>query len=350
MTEPLSPGDAIQLGGQPFPSEAGQPKPPQINLTPGVYRKGEAGFIAPGSPEHSIVISPSKVAAILGVGRWESPYRLWHRMKGLTPPEPDKDDFRVGHAFESTLAYLWKHDPKVDNAKWQLSPDEVQFVGDAERFGFPYVVTLDRRARSGSSRRILEFKTCRGFEDWGDDFTDEAPPDYVLQVQAQMLLTGFTTHPAHLVVMNKLGCQHHIYEIPFKESIADVIVEECRLFYASLSADTAPPLDDSVATYECVREQHPEIDKGIEAEIPVELALEYHEAWAADDEATKRLRFAKTQILDAIGRANFAVAAGERVARRQSAARGAISLNRIKPGSKAALAGTQPAQDEGAVA
>ena len=314
-----------------------EPTSPLDLLVPGVFRKGQAGFILPGSPLHNVTISPSKVAAILGVGRWESGYRLWHRMKGITPPEPDKDDFRVGHAFEHTLAYLWKHDPRVDNTKWQLSPSEVQFVGDASRFGFPYVVTLDRRARSGKARRIVEFKTCRGFEEWGDEFTDQAPPDYVCQVIAQMMLSGLTDLPAHLVVLNRFGCVHHIYEIEFNEGIANAILEECRLFYSSLSLDTAPPLDDSVATYECVREQHPEIDKDLEVEVPVELAIEYHESVAAEEDAKTRARFAKTQVLDLMGRANFAIAAGERVARRQPA-KGAVALYRIKPGSKAAQA------------
>lgn len=334
MTEPLSPFDAIERGAQPFPSESGQLSVPGPVVTPGVYHKGRPGFIEPGSDLHSATISPSKVAAVLSVSRWESAYRLWHRIKGITPPEPDKDEFRVGHAFEPTLAYFWRD----ENPGWQLSRGEVQFVGDASRFGFPYVCTLDRRARSGQSRRIVEFKTCRGMEEWGDEFTDQAPPDYVCQVIAQMLLTGFTKNPAHLVVLNKIGCGHHTYVIEYNEAIAEAIIESCRAFWQSLALDEAPPLDDSVATYECVREQHPDIEKGEEAEIPVELATEYHAALANLDEAEKRARFAKTQVLDQMKRANFAIAGDARVARRQPGTRGAVALYSIKPGSKAAAA------------
>lgn len=313
-----------------------------------VVRQGEAGFIAPGSPEHSAAISPSKIAAIMGVSRWESPYRLWHRMKGITPPEPDKDDFTVGHAVEPMLAYLWRHE--ATNEGWQLSRGEVQYIADASRFGFPFVCTLDRRARRGQLRRIVEFKSCRGWDEWGDDGTDEAPPDYVLQVIAQQLLTGFTAQPAHLKVLNKFGCYHHTYSIDFNQDIADAIVTECRAFYESLSSDTPPPLDDSVATYECVREQHPDIDKGLEAEIPVDLAVEYHEAVEAEEAAKTRARFAKTQVLDLMQRSNFAVAGDLRVARRQPA-KGGVALYRIKPDSKAATAGTKTDRDdEGAVA
>lgn len=304
--------------------------------------------IKPGSDEWMRLITPSKVAAIMGASRWESMYRLWHRMKGITPPEPDKDDFRVGHAFEPALAELWRTYPVND--RWQLSPGEVQIVVDSDRFGFPAAATLDRRARRGKQRRVVEFKTCRGLEEWGDEFTDEAPMDYALQVISQMLFTGFTKLPAHLMVLNKFGCGHHLYEIPFDQRIADAIIAECQLFWQSLSSDTPPPLDDSVATYECVREQHPEIDKDVEVEIPVEVAAEYHEALTAEEQAKTRARFAKTQVLDLMQRANYAFAGDERVARRQPAARDAVALYRIKPGSKAARAGAKTEQQHEEIA
>lgn len=301
-------------------------------LQPGVFRKGQPGFIEPGSDLHSVLLSPSKVAAVLGVSRWESAYRLWHRMKGITPPEPDRDDFRVGHAFESTLAYLWCG----ENPGWQLSRGEVQIVGDASRFGFPFVVTLDRQRRRGSSRGAVEFKTCRGWEEWGSD-DDEAPPDYLLQVLSQMLLSGLTKLPANLSVLNKIGCGHRTYTVEFNPEIGDMLIEECRAFWLSLQSDSVPPLDDSVATYECVREQHhPHIDKGAEVQIPAELANEYHAALDAENEAKTRSRFAKTQVLDLMARANYAVVGDVRVARRQPSTRDSVALFPIKPKEPAA--------------
>lgn len=316
-------------------------------IAPGVYRKGEAGFLAPGSAEWSELITPSKVAPIFGGGRWDSPYRLWFRMKGLTPPEPDKDDFRAGHAFEHSLAEFWKTD-YTENKGWQLSAGEVQFVGDASKYGFPYAATIDRRARSGALRRVVEFKTCRGFDDWGDEFTDEAPTDYVLQVTAQMLFTGYTKEPAHLLVLNKIGCGRNLYRIRYNPDYAAAIIDECRAFYESLQSDTPPPLDDHLATYECVREQHPDIDGDESVEIPADLADEYHDAIEAADAAEKRERFAKTQVLDLMKRAKYAVSDGDgqRVARRQPGTKGAVALYRIKPGTKAALAGQQQHQGE----
>ncbi len=321
------------------------------DLVPGVYRKGEPGFIEPGSELHRVTISPSKVAAIMGVSRWESAYQLWHRMKGITPQELDKDDFVVGHAVEPMLAYLWRH----ENEGWQLSRGEVQYIADASRFGFPFVCTLDRRARRGQLRRIVEFKSCRGWDEWDDDPTDEdpeIPPDYRLQVIAQQLFTGFTS-PAHLKVLNKFGCYHHTYNIEFSQGVADLVVAECRAFYESLSSDTAPPLDDSITTYNCVREKYRQrdleigIERGVEVDIPAELGLEYHDALSAEAEAVTRARFAKTQVLDLMGYAQYAVAGDQRVARRQRGTNDSVSLYAIKPDTKAAMTRTD---EQGAVA
>lgn len=279
-----------------------------------------AVVIAPGSPEHMRLITPSKVSAILGVSRFTSPYRMWHQMKGLIDPEPHKDIFAVGHAFEHALAALWKS----ENPGWQLSPDEVQIV--REDLGFPALVTLDRRARRGKARRVVEFKIARSLDDWGDDFTDAAPADYVAQVTAQMMFTGYTRHAAHLMVMGPFF-KHHTYVIEYDAGIADVILTRCQQFYDSLQADEPPPLDDSIATYSCVRELHPDIEAGAEVQLDPSLAAEFVTAIADQKDAERNLRGIKTQVLDAMGVSEFARVSDLIVAKRAPHASGSVALN-----------------------
>lgn len=278
--------------------------------------------IEPGSLEWQGIITPSKVAAILGVSRWESAYRLWHRMKGLVDQEPPKDIFDIGHDFEPAAANRWRR----KNPGWRLSPGEVQHIVDASRFGFPAAATLDRRAVRGSSRRVVEFKTARRIEEWGDEFTDECPEDYTAQVMAQMLFTGWTQHPGHLLVLTA-WFDDHIYEIPFDDAVAGWIVERCKAFWDSLAADEPPELDDSVATYECVRALHPDIDKGVEVQLDPKLALSLLD-WDRDySGAEKRLRGFKTQVLDVMGRAQVALVGDIKVADRRPHGRGGVALN-----------------------
>jgi hypothetical protein len=290
---------------------------------PGIYRRGEQGYIEPGSPEHLSMISPSKVSAILGESRWESPFGLWNRMKGLVDADPPKDIFAVGHAFELALAELWKY----ETPGWSLSPGDVQIVLDPAQFGFPALVTLDRRAVRGQFRRVVEFKIARDLSDmdkWGAEFTDECPDDYWSQVQAQMLFTGFTHHPGNLMVCGPYW-NYHIYDIAFSSFAGDEIIEKCRTFWESLQSDTPPDLDDTVPTNETMRKLHPEID-GSTVQVDPDLAIAVHNANDDANAADKKLRGLKTKLLDVMGEAQYAEFNGIKVADRRPHAKGGVAL------------------------
>lgn len=289
-------------------------------VVPGIYRPGDRGYIAPGSPEWLPFITPSKVAAILGVSRWESAYRLWHRMKGLVGPEPPKDIFDMGHDWEPAAANRWKR----KNPGWRLSTGEVQII-DPGRFGFPFICTLDRRATIGRARRIVEFKTARHMDEWGDDFTDSCPEDYAAQCIAQMLFTGWNKHPAHMLVLGPYF-NDHVYEIPWDETVARWILDKCSAFFTSLHADEPPALDNTVATYECVRELHPDID-GTTVQVDADLGMAVHNANDNLKAADKTLRGLKTRLLDAMGNAQTAEFNGLKVADRRPHGKGGVSLN-----------------------
>lgn len=277
-------------------------------------------LVVPGSAEWLAMITPSKVAAILGVSRWESPYRLWHRMKGVVPPEPPADRFDVGHAMEMALAELWR----IKNPGWQLSRPQLQITREFPG-GFTSLATLDRRARRGTRRRCVEFKISRKLEDWLRFAPDEAPADYTAQLQWQMHVTGYTDDPAHLMVMGPYF-EHHTYQVAYDAELAAAIEDRCRVFYQSLRSDVPPPLDDSVATYECVRDLHPDIDPAATAVLDPELAAAYLDADRAVKAAEKVLRGNKTHVLDAMGSAAAATSAGQPIATRRRNAHGSVSL------------------------
>lgn len=276
--------------------------------------------LAPGSSEWLRIITPSKVAAILGVSRWESPFRLWHRMKGNVDPAPPSEIFSLGHDFEPAMASIWKR----RNPGWQLSPGEVQYMVPTERFGYPAAVTLDRRARRGRARRVVEFKTARKLEDWGDQFTDAAPADYVAQVMMQMAYSGFTDHPAELMVLGPFF-EAHSYTIPFDEHVAFAIHDRCHLFYESLANDEPPPLDDTVATYEAVRALHPDIDGSV-IQVNVSAAAWLLDCDRAAKDSERELREAKTRLLDAMGNAQTAMCGDIKIADRRPHAKGGVAL------------------------
>lgn len=277
----------------------------------------DRGWITPGSEAHRNCISPSKVAAILGLSRWESPFGLWHRMKGLRPDEKPKDAYDLGHDIEPLAANRWRR----KNPGWRLSQTEVQFVVDPEHFGFPALATLDRRASCGSSRRVVEFKVARDQGDldkWGDDLSGDLPPDYWTQVLVSMLFTGWTSQPGHLLAMGP-RYEDRLYEVPYNAEAreeAAFIIEECRRFWLSLEDDEPPELDDTVATYECLKELHPDID-GTTVQLDIDEARRYAAARVDFSRAEDAMQFEKNLLLKRMERAQWAEFGGVQIARRQ---------------------------------
>jgi hypothetical protein len=245
---------------------------------------------------------------------------LWHRLKGLIPPEPPRDEFDTGHDMELAMAAMWKR----KNPGWRLSPGEIQTVVD-DRFGYPALATLDRRACRGRARRVVEFKTARRLEEWGDFGTDQAPADYVAQVLAQMAFTGYTKYPAHMMVLGPFF-EANTYVIDYDPAVVDVIHKRCKAFLDSLSSDVPPDLDDSVPTYEAVRQLHPDID-GTTVEVDADLGMAVHNANDEAKATDKLLRGLKTQLLAAMGNAETAVTGDLVVAKRGRHAKGGVALN-----------------------
>lgn len=277
------------------------------------YTPRDREFVHPGSPEWLKVITPSKVAAILGepgdpVSRYESAFQLWHRMKGLVPPQEPRDAFALGHDVELLAAARYKR----DRPGWLLSPDEVQAHVDPDKFGFPAIATLDRRGVSGSSRRVVEFKLARNLNDldtWGDDLHGDLPDDYDAQLAALMLFTGWTSIPGELLVVGPF-LEHRIYTRAHNPSFAAWIIQKCRRFHESLAGDTPPELDNTKATYECLRTLHPDIDRGVEALVPEDEAVAFLDAREALAEATDAFALQKNYLLKRMERAQYAVVDG----------------------------------------
>ena len=264
------------------------------------------------------MITASKVASILGVSRWESAYSLWHRMRGDIGSEPPKDIFNVGLAFEMALAELWR----LENSDWKLSRGEVQFV--TERFGFPAMATVDRRAVKGRSRRIVEFKIARDLSNWGDpELAGDLPMDYVTQVIFQQMVSGITG-TADVVVMAP-WFQHFTYHVEHDEIIADWIVGECIKFWNSLESGVEPELDNSVSTYSSIKKVYSELED-FEVEVPEKLVSEVKTISAEMADRKTRERGLRIELLDLMGNAQRATVNGEVVARRKRHSKGGITL------------------------
>lgn len=276
--------------------------------------------LTPGSDEWNRRITASKVAAILGVSPWESPRSVWHQMRGDTPrPETNAAMSRGTYLEPGILA--WWRDQHPDYVRW----DEQH----AFTLGEWAAATPDENGELDGEPVLVEAKTAAYDDDWGDPGTDVIPAYYLVQVYWQMHLSG--VHRCYVPVLtSRLRLAEYV--VDYTPEIGADLEIRMRAFYDSLSADTPPPLDDTVATFESMKRLHPEIDRGETVHLDRADALELAEAAAAVKAAEARDRLARSTVLEQMGRAQYAACEGVRVARRQPRGDAVTFVVTAKPG------------------
>jgi hypothetical protein len=93
--------------------------------------------------------------------------------------------------------------------------------------------------------------------------------------------------------------------------------ERARAFLDSIAADQRPDLDSHSATYQAVRQLHPDVE-AVDVELDPVLAQEFTEACAAHKTAGEAKRLQTSRVADVMGNARRAVCMGETVAIRIS--------------------------------
>ena len=287
--------------------------------------------LVPGTEAWSRKVTASKVAAILGLSPYDSPLSCWHKMRGNVPLEQETEDHRRGHYAEPSIIAWWRD--KHDVSELHLQP---QYEDPA----FPWAAATPDAAAllhdDGPERVLVEAKSARDMDEWGEPGTDEIPAYYYVQAQFQMRLSG---RRRTCVPVWGPWFEMAEYVVDYDEGIANGIIARCAEFAASLEADVPPPLDDTVATFQTLKALHPLITKGDTVQLTDAVAVEFVDASNAYRAAEARKRAAQSAVLDAMGVAQYANAGDVRVARRQPAKGDAIALYQVAKTTEALTTG-----------
>lgn len=282
------------------------------------------GRLVAGSDGWRRVISASKVSAMLGISPWQSPFALWHEMRGDVDPEPfDPSLGEFGHDAEHLLGKQWERRNPGWEVPWDVEDHEVAFID--ESLPFPNQVLADFVATGpDGAEKIVECKTTNHLDEWADEDGNPAlPPYYWVQVLFQMGVSGI--HAADVIVLGPFR-NIEIFPVEWDEEAWRGLVDTCTDWWHSLETGDAPALDDTVATYNTVRKLHPDIDKGVEVEITEEEAIALLDAKLAADEADKHLKALTAKHLDHMGRAQKLMCDGTKIAGRQPGRGGTVTF------------------------
>lgn len=195
------------------------------------------------------VVGASEVAALYGCHPHMSHYTLWQTKAGRIPPPTVTGERPAwGLRLESAIAEAAAEQRgwRIERAAWLRDPSGLR-LGCTPDF---YAHAPDR-----SERGVLECKNV----DWlihKRAWTDDEPPLHiVLQLQAQLAVTGCAWGcVAALVGGNEL----RLYDYEARPAVIADMRKRVAAFWRSIAEDRPPPPDGSDSTADALRALYPE--------------------------------------------------------------------------------------------
>jgi putative phage-type endonuclease len=277
------------------------------------------GTFQPGSDDwhkaRAQGLGGSEIAAVVGLSPWESRFSLWMRKAGATSPQPESPEMEWGTRLEDAVAAKfaeghpewahWSHGTwRHVERPWQIAnPDRLIWSREYQDEDADRTVV-----------RVLECKTALYAYEWGPAGSDEIPVYY--RAQVLWYLDTFGLDVAHVAVLIG-GHDYREYVIPASPEDQAFLREAGREFLASVDADLPPDIDAHSATYQALRELHPEIEPRTVDLSPV-TALAWVGARAALKAAEGVEQLARSRLAAEMGMAQHARYGPHRLASRQT--------------------------------
>lgn len=269
--------------------------------------------LEPGTAGWLKKMSASKVSAVLGLSPYESPFSLYHRMRGEVDQQPTNENMERGLYLEpGILAWFRDQHPTwtypITNGTWQHLERDWQ-IASPDALAVP---------EEGTPLVGVEIKTASDDSEWGDPLTDEIPVGYRAQVMWQMDVVG--TRVTHIAVLSAY-LELREYVVAYDATEADYIRERCADFLRDVTEGNRPPIDGHTETYLAVKSLHPLISPD-DVELDAETARLYCEAKALAKQAKRSEQLATSVVADLLGNARRARFGNQTIAYRQAKGEG----------------------------
>jgi putative phage-type endonuclease len=214
-------------------------------------------------------VGSSEIAAVCGLSKWSTPFRLWMEKVGLREPQPDNESLLWGRRLEPVVALAYEEEVVGGGAV--LTPVQKTFAHPE----FPFV--LASPDRFVGTRKVLECKTAElaDAKEWGPPGTDQFPVAYHLQVQWQLLVLAHLGYESADLAVLIGRSDFRVYpDIRPQPEMQAEMLRRAREFWALVEARTPPPLPwDDPEIGKLVDRLNPPTQPDAEAELSIgELA------------------------------------------------------------------------------
>lgn len=251
----------------------------------------------------------SRIASVMDLSPFESRFSLWYRMRGEVGPAEVNPAMEWGNRLEDAVCQKFADEhPELHVSRTGLWQNDSR----------PWQVgTPDRLVTYPSWDAILEAKTARYDDGWGEPGTDEIPVWYRAQVLWYLDTLGLKV--AHVAVLIS-GSDYREYVVR-KDRAAMADIKQMRMwaqaFLADLRDGVRPDIDAHGQTYQVIRELHPDIDP-TSIDIDSRLGAEIVASKTALDIAKDRHQEAKSRLADVMGSVHYAYFNGAKIADRRA--------------------------------
>jgi len=182
-------------------------------------------------------IGGSDAAVVLGLSRWKTPHALWLEKTGQSTGEgADSEAMHWGRALEPVIRSEYERRTGALVAEYpQIAHPDYGWM----------LANVDGLTDDG---KVLEIKTARTADGWGEEGTDEVPEAYALQVQHYMAVTG--REMADIAVLIG-GSDFRIYTIFADAQLQADLIKAEAAFWERVQKREPP----EITTYEEARQR-----------------------------------------------------------------------------------------------
>ena len=244
-------------------------------------------------------LGATDLASLCGVG-FRTPRQVYASKVDPAADEEAHPLLRIGLATEALNAALYTARTGVEVAK----P-----VAISRHAVHPWAAASLDWLTDGDTPVETKYTPFFGGDRWGEEFTEQIPDGYLVQVQWQMFVTGAET--ADVSVLSGTG-DHRVYRVPRMESLVGLLLEVGRRFWLDCVLPQVPPADDWCQRFAgAVEETIARIDASVEPVLGPEAeaaAEEYRQAKVVAKEADGIADAAKEKLLGLMGPAAKATA------------------------------------------
>lgn len=265
------------------------------------------GQFEPGSaPWHAARahgLGGSEISAVVGLSPFESRFSLWHRKAGAVGPVEETPEMEWGKRLEPVI--LDKYREAHPDLDFDIRNGTFTVPGREWQVANPDLLAADR---------VIDAKYSIFGDDYGEPGTDEIP----VYIRCQMLwycdVLGLERADVAVLVG---GYDYREYTVRFDQAEAEMLRARGREFLDEVAAGVRPDIDEHSATYQTIREMHPEID-GADVDLPGHIAERYIGARIALEAAKDDEQHARSLVADHMGNSKKAMWDGRCIATRQA--------------------------------